>query len=133
MKAIAPAHMAYGAAAFLSYDLITEFLRHHDETNLRPKLLDHLLAMSLIGTGAGFIASNSIRGAFQGFLFIGLNVGFLSYWAMKQAVRPGGGRAPAHIYYDADVTKEEKERIEMMDQVDILAHNMSIKPAYGQI
>ena len=37
----------------------------------------------------------------------------------------------AHIYYDADVSKEEKERIEMLDQVDILAHNLMLRPAYG--
>ena len=64
MMNVAPRHAALGGSAFLGYDLITEFLRHHDETNLRPKLLDHLLAMSILGTVGGFIASNSVKGAF---------------------------------------------------------------------
>ena len=64
VMAVGPAHALYGGAAFLGYDLITEFLRHHDETNLRPKFLDHLFAMSILGAGAGFMAFNSIRGAF---------------------------------------------------------------------
>jgi len=82
LKETAPRHMMTGGSIFLSYDILMEFMRHHDETNLRPKLVDHLIAMSIIGTFGGWIATNSIRGAFQGFLFIGLNFGFLSYWAM---------------------------------------------------
>jgi len=35
------------------------------------------------------------------------------------------------MYYDPDVSKEEKERIEMLDQVDILAFNLGRRPAYG--
>ena len=74
---------------------------------------------------------NSIRGAFQGLLFVGLNLGFLSYWFMTIGMRPNAGQAPALIYYDADVSKEEKERLEMQDQLDILTFNMLSKPAYG--
>ena len=37
------------------------------------------------------------------------------------------------MYYEADVTPEEKERYEMMDQTEILAYNMSRKPGYGMI
>lgn len=125
--------MAVGGSTFLGYDLIIEFMRHHDETNLRPMFIDHLIAMSVIGTVGGFIATNSLRGAFQGFLFVGLNLGFLTYWAMKVAMQPGGAIKPANIYYDADVTPEEKERFEMMDQVEVLAHNMMGKPGYGLV
>jgi hypothetical protein len=127
----APQHMAVGGSIFLGYELIIEFMRHHDESNLRPMIIDHLIAMSLIGTVGGWMATNTIRGAFQGFLFFGLNIGFLSYWAMKMGLRPGAGEAPVLIYYDTDVTKEEKERFEMQDQLNILAFNMCTKPAYG--
>jgi len=64
MKATLPKYGMIGGATFLSYDLITEFLRHHDENNLRPKIFDHLFAMSLISIGLGFMFTNSLRGAF---------------------------------------------------------------------
>ena len=43
---------------------------------------------------------------------------------MSMGNRPGSGFAAPHIYYEADVTPEEKERYEMMDQTEILAFNM---------
>jgi len=52
---------------------------------------------------------------------------------MKQGLRPACGPTPVHFYYDKSVTPEEKERIEMLDQVDILAHNLVSKPAYGLV
>jgi hypothetical protein len=73
--------MMVGGSIFLSYDLIREFLVHHDENNLRPKVIDHLIAMSLIGTVGGLMTLNTIRGAFQGFVFFGINFGLLSWWA----------------------------------------------------
>ena len=129
----APYHMAVGGSIVLGYDLIIEALRHHDETNLRPMIIDHLFAMSLLGTFGGWMATNSMRGAFQGFLFFGINIGFLSYWAMKVGLRPGAAGAPANIYYDADVTPEERERFEMLDQVEQLAFNLRANPGYGLI
>ena len=107
--------MIAGGAAMLSYDLIIEFWRHHDEGNPRPMILDHLFATSMIGTVGGFMMSNSIKGGFQGFLWFGLNFGFLSYWAMKMGMRPASGPAPTLMYYEPDVTKEERERYEMQD------------------
>lgn len=106
-------HMAIGGSVFLGYDLIHEALRYHDHQCQRPMIVDHLVAMSVIGTVGGFMASNSLRGAFQGFLFFGINFGFLSYWAFKQGMRPGAGASQSKIFYDADVSKEEKERFEM--------------------
>ena len=50
---------------------------------------------------------------------------------MKQGLRPAAGPTAVQFYYEKDVTPEEKERFEMLDQVDILAHNMGSKPAYG--
>ena len=52
---------------------------------------------------------------------------------MSHAARPGQSIAPSHVYYDADVSKEEKERIEMLDQVNIQAYNLMKKPAYGLV
>ena len=107
--------MAVGGSFFLGYDLIMEGLRHHDHNNMRPHFIDHLFTMSVLGSIGGFMATNTLKGAAQGFLFVGLNIGFLSYWAMKMSMQPGSAIMPANIYYEADVTPEEKERFEMMD------------------
>ena len=56
--------MMLGGSVFLAYDFITEFLRHHDENNLRPKVMDHMFAMSLIGTLGAFSIINTPMGAF---------------------------------------------------------------------
>ena len=53
---------------------------------------------------------------------------------MEMGIKPGASlQAPVSFHYDPDVTKEEKERIEMLDQLDILAYNMSKDPGYGMI
>jgi len=49
-------------------------------------------------------------------------------------IQPGAALArPVSFFYDADVTKEEKERIEMLDQLDILTYNLEARPGYGMI
>lgn len=49
-------------------------------------------------------------------------------------IQPGSSLArPVTFFYDADVSKEEKERIEMLDQLDILTYNLESKPGYGMI
>ena len=61
--------MLAGGAFFLGYDLIVEFLfRHHDEGNLRPKIVDHVITMSILGTIGGLMAWNTLRGGFVGFV-----------------------------------------------------------------
>lgn len=98
--------MLLGGSLFLGYDLIIDFLRHHDETNPRPMIFDHLLAMSTLGTVGGFIATNSLQGAFAGFLFFGINVGLLTYWGMTMGNKPLSGPAPMLTYYEDGVTQE---------------------------
>ena len=115
----------------LSYSIITEFFRSHEESHPRPRIIEHLIATCTIGFVGGCMATNTLRGGFQGFLFGGLNLGLLAWWFQNHTFRPGGGQGPANIAYDKDVTPEERERIEMMDQVQQLAHNMSIQPGYG--
>ena len=116
--------MAVGGSVFLGYDILMEYIRGH-ETATHPRILDHLAATCIIGTIGGAYATNSIRGAAQGFLFVGLNLGLLSHWLMEMGIKPGAAlQKPVSFHYDPDVTKEEKERIEMLDQLDILAYNM---------
>ena len=125
--------MMFGASLFLSYDLITEFLRHHDETNLRPKFIDHMLAFMIIGTVTGFVGLNTFHGAFQGFLLSTFALGPITYWCKLMGMEQFGFYRPVNILYQDDITPEEVERIRMEDEVEIMAHNMSTKPGYGLI
>ena len=52
---------------------------------------------------------------------------------MKRGTRPGSGAGPMLHYYEKDVTPEEKERYEMEDQLNILAHNLRSRPGYGLV
>lgn len=130
---VAPKHMALGGTAVVGYDLVREFLRHHEETNTRPKIIDHLIATSVVGSGAGLYMANTVRGALQGFLFLGLMCGIVSWWALSVSMRPGRPVNNANFYYDKDVTAEERERIEAMDQAETLAWRMCQEPGYGLV
>ena len=46
-------YMMYGGAAGAFYTIAFDILRHHDETNLRPKLVDHTIVLTLLGMAAG--------------------------------------------------------------------------------
>ena len=72
--------MMVGGSAMLAYSFITEYLSLHEEANPRPRIIDHLVATSIIGFVGGAMTMNSLRGGIQGFLFVGLNLGFLSWW-----------------------------------------------------
>ena len=116
--------MLAGGAFFLGYDLINEYLfRHHEESNLRPKLIEHVTAMAILGSIGGFMAFNTLNGGWVGFL-MGIHTGLLSGWVLSLGFKPGSSAGTPLIYYEADVSPEEKERIEMMDQTEILAFNM---------
>jgi len=57
----------------------------------------------------------------------------LTYWGMLEGTQPGTKATACKFYYDDDVTPEEKERFEMLDQQHILANNMMKRPGYGLI
>ena len=80
-KHTAPTHAIYGGSLFLGYQLIVEFLRHHDHTNLRPMFVDHEIAMTIVG---GFGAAATMGGAPKHFVvgaLIGsLTLGPLLWW-----------------------------------------------------
>ena len=49
----------YAGSLALGYQLIIDFLRHHDEANMRPEVVDHMIAMTLLGTISGFMIGNT--------------------------------------------------------------------------
>ena len=108
--------MLYGGSAFLGYQLVFDFLRHHDHTNLRPMIIDHAIAFGLIGAAAGALTgSGSLRRMWVGFLFSFATLAPMTWWLKMQGLRPGSYRRPANIFYEDDVTPDEVARFQAMD------------------
>ena len=129
---MAPTHAAYGGAVFLGYHLVFEWLRHHEHTNLRPMFIDHQIAVSLIGMGAGMTAlGGSPKAIMQGFLFSFVMVGPITYWLKLQGNMPGQMNRPANVYYQDGTSEEEIERFRHQDQIETMAYNMSSMAGYG--
>ena len=130
----APPQALMGGSIFLGYNLILEFLRHHDETNLRPKFIDHVFATTIIGglTGAAMFGG-STRHIVTGMLVGGFTIGWPLWWCKQQGMRPGAHAAPAGVFYTDDASKDDIERITHQDLTEMLAAGMIQKPGYGLI
>lgn len=74
-----------GGSLTLSYQLIFDFLRHHEETNIdRPLYFDHWLACSIIGSASAGIYGTMPRFWFTGFLIGGFLVAPMTWWMYRQ-------------------------------------------------
>lgn len=107
-KSVLGKYAFMGASLTLSYQLINDFLRHHDESNSRPKFFDHMIATTLIGTGIGALTFSHPLHVFCSGFFSMMMVTPLSWW-FKNAARLNPNR-PSNIFYENDCTKEEIER-----------------------
>ena len=106
--------MLYGGAAMFGYVFLYDVLRHHAETNLRPKIVDHAIALGIIGAAGGALTgSGSIRRTIQGAMFFTLTVAPMTWWLKLQGVHPGAYRKPVNMFYENNVTPEEVERFRM--------------------
>ena len=94
--------------------------------------VDHQIAMTLIGGFAGVgIGGGSPKQFIVGALVGFVTLGPMSYWLKLQGNRPGQSFKPANVFYTADCTKEETERFNHEDQIDMLAFQMGALPGYG--
>ena len=125
-------YMMYGGAAAAGYTILFDILRHHDDTNLRPKLVDHTIALTLIGMAAGALTG---KGGPKRMISFGIYSAFMlaptTWWLKLQGLRPGDSKKPLNIFYTNDATPEEIERFQAQDMQEILTFNMSAKPGYG--
>ena len=56
---VAPRYAMMGGALTLSYAVLIDLMRHHDEANPRPMIFDHFAATTLVTMGAtSFIATH---------------------------------------------------------------------------
>lgn len=123
--------MLIGGSVTLSYQLIFDFLRHHEETNNdRPIYFDHLAACTIISSFSigmwGFMPRFWAIGAVSGFTWIGPG----TWWILKNGKLNASVR-PSNIYYENSVTREEVERFQHLDAIESLGSHMQAQPGYG--
>ena len=103
-----PTHMVAGGSLFLGYALLREAMRHHQHTNMRPKIIDHLIATTLIGG----ISSVTFLDGTLGLLLtrgsiVGFTVGLGLWWVSLIGGAQGDHLKQSNIFYEDNVTDEE--------------------------
>jgi hypothetical protein len=130
-KNVVTPYAMIGGSVALSYQLIFDYLRHHEESNNdRPLYFDHLKATTIITTvGAG------IYGGLPRYWFTGFFVGSMLFspmiWWLRQHGKLNAQNRPANIFYDNTVSKDEVERIRHLDEIENLGSAMLASPGYG--
>ncbi len=124
-------YMLIGGSLTLSYQLIFDYLRHHEETNNdRPLYFDHMFALTLIGaTSFGFYGGMP-RFWFIGGFVGGLIVSPMSWWLKKHGRLNAMGRH-SNIFYENNVSQDEVDRIRHLDTVESMSSALLAKPGYG--
>ncbi len=123
-------YAATGGSLALSYQLIVDFLNHHETNKDRPKVIDHFVATTILGTVIGTIMGGRPRYTFVGFLVSATLFAPMSWWVYKHA-RINAQSRPSNIFYENSVTQEELERIQQLDMIENLGAQMQSKPGYG--
>ena len=129
MRNVLARYSMMGASIFLSYQLVHDFLREHDETNGRPMFMDHMIATTAIGTGVGALTLSTPFHVFCAGFFSMMLVTPFTWW-FKTTARMNAHR-PANIFYENDCTKEEIERFRHQDMVEDMGLRMLAQPGYG--
>lgn len=115
-KEVSIPHMLYGGTAFFFYTFTFDVLRHHAETNLRPKIVDHTLALGILGATTGALTGNgSLRRIVQGGMFFTLTIAPMTWWLKLQGTTMGSYHKPVNMFYQNDVTPDEVARYQAMD------------------
>ena len=111
-------YVMVGAATLLSYQIIRDYLRHHEEgNNDRPVVIDHMIATTAIMTVAGGFIGGLPKHALTGFVASVFLISPMSWWIYKHG-RMNSGNRPADIFYENSVTPEEIERIQNLDLIE---------------
>jgi hypothetical protein len=84
LKQVCTPYMLIGGSLFLGYQLIIDYIRHHDEGNRdRPEFFDHQIALTLIGAVSLGIWKGLPKWWFIGGFVGGMIVSPVSWWVKK--------------------------------------------------
>lgn len=81
MSQVVPLHAMVGGGVFLTYAIIREILRHHQETLRRPKVIDHLVTCTLMGSfGSAIALSGNLPTLLLNGAVVGSTIGLALWW-----------------------------------------------------
>jgi len=124
-------YVLIGGSLTLGYQLIFDYLRHHEEgNNDRPVWIDHTIALTVLGATAaglwGGLPSYWLTGAIVG----GMLLSPMTWW-LKQHGKINSAYRPSNIFYENGVSQEEVDRIRYLDAVEVLGQQLGATPGYG--
>jgi hypothetical protein len=124
MKNVITPYMLIGGSLTLSYQLIFDYLRHHEESNNdRPLYFDHVKACTIIGAVSLGIWGAMPRFWFTGAFLGGMLIAPMSWWLYKHG-RINGANRHSNIFYDNGVSQDEVDRIRHLDAIESLGSAM---------
>jgi hypothetical protein len=121
-----------GGTALMSYRILIDYFRHHEEANPRPMFLDHTAAMTTIVTVSTAFVANRPYTVFVAFMLSTFLISPFSWWFMRSATM-GKNRMPSNVIYQDDTTNEEIERYRHQDMIEEAAMTMQLKQGYGYV
>jgi hypothetical protein len=131
MKNVITPYMLTGGSITLSYQLIFDYLRHHEESNNdRPVFFDHAFACTLIGAVSMGVYFGAPRFWFTGGFLGGMLIAPMTWWLIKHG-RLNGQYRHANIFYENSADKAEIERIQHIDVIESMGTALTSKPGYG--
>ena len=102
-------HAVTGGSVFLSYAILREVFRHHKEHIRRPKIIDHLLATTLIGgIGSMIVFNGAVTTVVLNGSVVGFTAGLMMWWSSLLM----SYTKHSNIAYESGVTDEEIARFE---------------------
>ena len=119
-----------GGSLFLSYQLIIDYLKHHETNTDIPQYFYHTFALTVVGAGIGLFYGAMPRHLLIGGFMGGMFVAPASYFLMKTARFNANARNP-NIFYENEVSQEDVDRIRHIDMIEALSHQMRARPGYG--
>jgi hypothetical protein len=105
-KHVTVPYMLIGGSLTLSYQLILDFLHHHNSNTDRPQIIDHLIATCTIGTISGVAAGKRPVHALTGFM-LALFIVAPTTWYVYKTGKFNAANRPANIFYENGLSKEE--------------------------
>jgi len=80
---VAAPYAVLGGGIALTYQLILDFLNHHETNADKPSWINHLIATSLIGTVSGGVFGGRPKMALVGFMTSTLIVFPMAMWGLR--------------------------------------------------
>ena len=116
--------MLIGGSLTLSYQLIFDYLRHHEEgNNDRPLVIDHTIALTVIGAFSLGMYGGLPRYWLAGAIVGGMLLSPMTWW-MKTNGRINSGNRHSNVFYENGVTQDEVDRIRHLDAIEALGFSM---------